>query len=180
MAFGTQESDSESSQGLMGQERYHFSSMMPGLHAQARARADEAYADPAGLQFGSTVDQMLPMGEYGLPIAATEGVKQLGRNLFAQTSGSRAFQGRVTPYNLEGVVGDAVRMSSPTLLPLSTQFALQRAAIAPALRQASFNFGIAPYEMAQRALSGSGSSTSSGSGLMVNLSDAIKAGAAAL
>lgn len=170
MSFGMQESGSQSNQGLMPEQRYYFGSMMPELFGQARTRADEAYADPGGLAFQPVVDQLLPIGPYGVPTSATEGVKQLGRDLFTGVSGSRAMRGWASPYNLEGVVGDSVRMASGQLVPLATQTAFTRAQMAPALRQAAFNFGVSPFEMVSRAVSGSGQSSSSGSGFMLDAS----------
>lgn len=176
MSFGHQSSGSESSQGLFGEQRMQFSQMLPGLYGQARQRADEAYADPGGLQYQGVVDTLLPTGRYGLPTAATEGVAQLGRDTFSRASAARFMRGGGSPYNLEGVLGDSMRMAAPTLLPLSSQFALAKAQMHPALRRAAFDFGIAPFEMANRAVSGSGSSTSSSEGLMMDLNSILKMG----
>lgn len=172
--YGEQESASESSQGLLPGQRAHFSGLAPGEFGYARKRARQAEADPGGLQYQGVVNQLLPMGKYGLPASANEGVYQLGRDLFTQASGSRARRGFQSPENLEAVLGDAVRMASGALIPQSTQVALQRAQMMPALRQASFGYASNPMQMINSLLSGSGQSTGSSSGFGFGASGGIK------
>lgn len=166
MSFGMGKQSSKQSQssGLDRPQRTLFSGWAPAEFGYARSRARAAEADPAGLAYRNVVDQMLPTGPYGLPYGATEGVYQLGRDLMSQYSGTRAQRGFNSPMNLEGVLGDAVRMAAPQLIPLSTNYALQRAQIAPALRQASFGYAQSPFEMLQSILSGSSSGKGSSSG----------------
>lgn len=159
-AINYNESSSESSQGLLPGQRGYFSGLAPDEFSYARKRARQAEADPGGLQYQGVVNQLLPIGKYGLPTGATEGVYQLGRDLFTQASGSRASRGFRSPENLEAVLGDAVRMASGTLIPQSTQVALQRAQMAPALRQAAFGYASNPMQMINSLLSGSAQSAS--------------------
>lgn len=165
---------SESSQGLMPTQRAWFSRRAPGLFGAFTDLANTGMGDPAGLQYEDTVNRMIPIGRYGLPTSATEGTYQVGRDLFSQASASRAGRGFRSPDNLEAVLGDAVRMASGTLIPLSTQFALQRAQIAPALRSAAFGYGRSPIDVLQNLLAGSGASSSSGSGFGFNAAGGYK------
>ena len=162
--FGKQSSKQESSQGLMPGERSYFSGLTPGYFRQFDTRAKQAMGDPGGLEYMNVVDRLLPTGRYGLPVGATEGVHQLGRDLFAQTSGARAARGFRSPDNLEAALGDAIRMASGQLIPLSTQFAMQRAQMAPALRSAAFGYGSAPLETLRNLLASSGASKGTSSG----------------
>lgn len=173
-SYGQSSSQSEQSQGLNPAQRAWFSRQAPGEFGRLQEFAARGAQDPGGLYYGQTVDQMLPIGRYGLPTGATEGVSQLGRDLYGQYSGSRAARGFNAPENLEGVIGDALRMASPQLLPLSTQFALQRAQLAPALRQASFGYGVAPFEAIRNILSGSGSGSSSANAFNLGLAGGAK------
>ena len=168
-SYGQQRSDSHSTQGLMPMQRQQFSNMTPGEFGYVRKRAREAEADPGGLQYQGVVDKLLPMGPYGLPEGATKGVYQLGRDMFTQASGSRAQRGFRSPANLEAVLGDSLRMASGALIPQSTQVALQRAQMAPALRQAAFGYASSPMQILQSLLAGSGESTGSSSGFGFSL-----------
>ena len=160
-AYGQSNSESEQSQGLTPAYRNWFSAQAPGEFGRLQGFADQARQDPGGLGYRSVVDQLLPIGRYGLPTGATEGVAQLGRDLYSQYSGSRANRGFRSPDNLEAVLGDALRMASPQLIPLSTQFAMQRAQMAPALQQSAFGYGAAPFDAIRNILASTGSGTSS-------------------
>ncbi len=160
MSFGKQDSESRSSQGLNPGERVAMSNQAPGIYNQYRQRADTAMGDPGGLEYQSTVDQLLPMGKYGMAQSADQGAYQLGKDLFTSASGNRAQRGFNTPYNLEGVLGDSMRMASSQLMPQANAFAMQRAQMAPALRQASFGYGSAPMQALQQLLAGSSQSGS--------------------
>lgn len=170
MSFGMNKSDSESnqSQGLNPGERVWFSDRTPGMFQQFQGRSQEAMNDPGGLQFRHVVDQLLPQGRYGMSLGADQGAMQLGRDIFTGASGNRAQRGFNSPYNLEGVLGDALRMSSSQLIPQANQFAMQRAQFMPQLRQAHFGFGSQPMQMLQQLLTGSSQGGSSGSGFGFN------------
>jgi len=88
--YQSQESSQQQSSGLTPGVRDYFSNITPRHFGYARKRALDAEKDPGGLAYSSVVDQLLPIGKYGLPVGATEGVYQLGRDLFTQASGSRA------------------------------------------------------------------------------------------
>ena len=92
-AYNQSKSQQEQSSGLTPGVRNYFSGLTPGYFKQAEQFSQQAAADPGGLQYQSTVDQLLPMGKYGLPASADQGVYQLGRDLFTQSSGSRAQRG---------------------------------------------------------------------------------------
>lgn len=160
------QSGAEQSSGLMGADRGWFSNISPGRFRQFERFAREAGNDPGGLAYQSTVDKLLPMGKYGLPQGAEGGALQLGRDSFAGASGNRAQRGFNTPYNLEGVMGDAFRMMSGSLLPLTTQTALTRAGMAPQLRQTAFGYKTSPMQVLQNFVAGSseGASRSAGYG----------------
>lgn len=164
MSFGQQSSESVSRRGLLPEQQYWASSQVPGLFGNVQQASQQAQTDPGGLQFQGAVNQLLPVGPYGVPTGATQGVMQLGQDLWSNASGARAARGGTSPYNLEGVLGDAVRMASPTLIPLATQTAFQRAAMAPQLRQSAFGYAMTPMQVISNLLSGTGESTSSSSG----------------
>ena len=156
--YNQSRSSQSSSQGLLPEQRQYFSGLAPSEFGFVQGLSRQARKDPGGLQYQNVVDQLLPIGRYGLPTGATEGVYQLGRDLFTGASGARAQRGFNQPENLEGVLGDAVRMASGQLIPQSTQVALQRAQMAPALRQAAFGYGMTPMQTLQQLLAGSGAS----------------------
>ena len=114
----------------------------------------------------NTVNQLLPMGRFGMSQGADQGISQLGREMFTSASGNRAQRGFNTPYNLEAVLGDSMRMASGQLIPQANEFAMQRAQMAPQLRQAHFGFGSQPMQAMQQLLTGSsqGGSESHGFG----------------
>lgn len=180
MSYGQQSSNSEQSSGLSPYYRNWFSTQTPDEYGYVRKRAREAERDPGGLQFMDTVNQLLPIGKYGLPTGATEGTYQLGRDLMTKYSGTRAMRGFNQPENLEGVLGDAVRMASGQLIPLSTQVAMQRAQMAPALREASFGYASSPMKVIQSLLSSSGQSKSSSSGFGFDVSKLVDPALAAM
>lgn len=163
-SYNQQSGSSSSSQGLTPEYRQYFSAQTPSAYARANAAAQQAQADPGGLAYQNVVNQLLPIGRYGLPTGATEGTYQLGRDLFTQASGSRAKRGFTQPENLEAVLGDAVRMASGQLIPQSTQVALQRAQMAPALQQSALGYGTAPIQTLQQLLAGSGQTQQQNSG----------------
>ncbi len=168
LGYNEHESEQQSSSGLFKPQRTYFSNISPKEFGYARGRALEAEQDPGGLQYQSVVDRLLPMGRYGLPAGSEAGVYQLGRDLFSRASGSRAQRGFTNPQNLEAVLGDSLRMASGQLIPQATQVALQRAQMAPALRQAAFGYGTAPLQFLQQLLSGSSEGTGSSSGFGFN------------
>jgi len=177
MSYG-QESHSQSS-GLNPDQRAWFSGQAPSLFRQSQGFSREAANDPGGLEYLNLIDNsLLPTGKYGLPQAATEGVYQLGRDLFANASASRAQRGFGQASNLEGVLGDAIRMASGQLIPISTQVALQRAQMAPALRQARFGYQMTPMQTLRDLLSGS--SVGQGSGFKFDASSLVQPIAAGL
>lgn len=181
MSYSQQSGKAKNSQGLMPEQRSYFSGQAPRLFGEAEGFARQAASDPGGLGFLNIIDNsLLPTGKYGLPTAATEGVYQLGRDLFTQASGSRAQRGFNTSANLEGVLGDAVRMASGQLIPMSTQVALERAKMAPQLQQARFGYQMTPMQTLQQLLSGSGQGQSSSSGFGFNAGELVKPAAAAL
>ena len=155
MSFGKQESEQRQSQGLNPGERVLFSNLAPHTFERFANRAKGAMNDPGGLDFMPTVDRLLPMGRYGMSQGADAGAMQFGRDLFTSASGNRAQRGFNTPYNLEGVTGDALRMASSQLIPQANAFAMQRAQMAPALRQAQFGYGAQPMQMLHGLLTGS-------------------------
>ena len=163
MSFGMQGSESQQQQtrGLSPGDRSYFSGLAAPRFANFEKYAEESRQDPGGLQYQSVVDQLLPLGPYGLPTGATAGVQQLGRDVWSNASSSRAQRGFGNDTNLEAVLGDAVRMASGQLIPLSTQVALERAKMAPTLRQAAFNYGKSPIEIINALLASSGEGTGS-------------------
>lgn len=176
MSFGQQKSSSTQTRGLLSPQHSYFSGLTPDLFTGVEGTSRGARDDPGGLEFMPTVDQLLPVGEYGLPPGAVAGAKQLGRDMFSSASGQRAARGGFSPENLEGVAGDAIRMAAPQLLPYSMQYALQRAAMAPSLRRASFGYAMTPMEVVSNLLAGSGEGRSSSSGFGFSLSDMSPSG----
>lgn len=179
MSFGSGGQSSSSTRGLAPDEHAYFSDKSRNLFTDTEGFSREAANDSGGLQYMSTVDQLLPLGRYGLPTSATEGTYQLGRDLFTQASGSRAQRGFSTPNNIEAVVGDAVRMASGQLIPQSIQMALTRAQMAPALRQAAFGYRMTPMQTLSNLLASSGASQGSGSQSSFDGSSLIGPGIAA-
>jgi hypothetical protein len=157
---GSSKSSSTSSQGLDRKQRGYFSGLTPQYFSRVDQAAQAGQQDPMGLRYQSAVDQALPVGRYGLPTGATEGAMQLGRDLFSQNSGARTLRGFNSPNSIDAVVGDAVRMASPTLIPLSTQFAMDRAKLLPELNQASFGYASAPLDSIKDLLAGSSNAKS--------------------
>jgi len=155
MSFGKEDSDSRQSQGLNPGERVWFSDRMPNKFKEFEAFAKRNMNDVGGLQFQNIRDQILPMGRYGMSQGADEGISQLGRDMFTGASGSRAQRGFNTPYNLEAVLGDSMRMASSQLVPAANQFALQRGQMLPMLRQAYFGYGSSPFDKMSNLLTGS-------------------------
>lgn len=176
MSYGQQGSESRESRGLMPAQREYFSGLAPGIFDEARGFSRAAALDPAGLEYLPAVERMLPTGRYGLPSNVDAGVFQLGRDLFSGASGARALRGFGTPASLEGVAGDALRMASGQLAPLMTQYALQRAAITPQLRQMAFGFQMTPSQILSNLLAATGQSQSDSSGFGFNLSGPVAEG----
>ena len=164
MSFGKEDSDSRQSQGLNPGERVWFSDRMPNKFKEFEAFAKRNMNDVGGLQFQNIRDQILPMGRYGMSQGADEGISQLGRDMFTGASGSRAQRGFNTPYNLEAVLGDSMRMASSQLVPAANQFALQRGQMLPALRQAYFGYGSSPFDKWSNLLTGSSQGGASSNG----------------
>lgn len=164
MSFGKQSSEQRSSTGLNPGERVWFSNRAPGAYRDVENLSTEAYNDPGGLAYQGVVDQLLPMGRYGQSQGADQGIMQLGREAFTGASGNRAQRGFNTPHSLDGVIGDAMRMASSQLIPQSNAFAMQRAQMAPALRQAAFGYGMTPMQTMQQLLTGSSQSGGTSSG----------------
>ena len=156
MSLGGGGSGSKSNQnsGVHGDERGWFNAISPDQFNSFDSVARQAKNDPGGLDYQGTVDKLLPMGRYGQSQGADNGIMQLGRDLFSSASSNRAQRGFNTPYNLEGVLGDSMRMASSQLIPQANQFAQSRAQMAPALRQASFGYGSAPMQVIQNLLNG--------------------------
>lgn len=177
MSFGKQESEQRTSTGVNPGERVWFSDRAPGAYNQFKYRAEEAMNDPGGLQFQGVVDQLMPMGRYGMSQGADQGISQLGRDIFTGASGNRAQRGFNTPYNLEAVLGDSMRMASSQLVPQANAFALSRAQMAPALRQAHFGYGSAPMQTLQQILSGSSQGGGNSSGFQFDSQAGQMAGA---
>lgn len=180
MSFGSQSASSQQSRGLLGPERAYFSGLTPRLFSDVERTAQAAQDDPGGLEFMPVVNQLLPVGEYGLPPGAVAGAKQLGRDVFGSASANRAMRGGYSPSNLEGVLGDAVRMASPQLIPISTQYALQRAQMAPALRRSAFGYAMTPMEVISNLLAGTGEGFSRSSGFGFSLGELPNAATAFL
>lgn len=163
-SYGSQKSESQSNQGLPAHWRsYYLDKSIPEFdYLQGRTRG---YAqDPGGLRWQGDVDRLLPTGKYGLHPNLEGSTLQLGRDLFSNASSSRAMRGFNTPPSLEAVTGDAIRMASPQLANLQTQYALARAQMAPELQKLSFGYEQTPMQILQNLISGSGASSSSGSG----------------
>jgi hypothetical protein len=169
MSFGKQQSEQRQSSGLNPGERVLFSNAAKGQFDRAQGLADEAYRDPGGLAYQGMVNQLLPMGRYGMAQSVDDGISQLGRDLFVGASGNRAQRGFNTPYNLEGVLGDSMRMASSQLVPQANQFAMQRAQFAPQLRQAAFGYGQIPFQNLSQLLTGSSQGGASSSGFQFAL-----------
>ena len=157
---GSTGSSQNQSQGLLPHQRNYFSNLAPGEFTSLKTLSNFGQRDPGGLDFMESVDKVLPIGKYGLSTSATEGVSQLGRDLYSQYSGSRSGRGFNAPENLEGVIGDAVRAAAPQLIPLATNLAMERARLASQFRQSSFGYGSAPFKAIRDILG----STSEGSG----------------
>jgi hypothetical protein len=170
MSFGGQGSHSQSDRGLSLYDRLYFGDRAREEFNYVKGQSDQAVRDPGGLAFMPTVDRLLPVGRYGLNPNADMGAQQLGRDMFGRASGSRASRGFNTAHNLEGVVGDAVRMASPTLMPLVQQYALARATAAPALRAASFGYAKSPMDIISNLLAASGQSNSESMGFGMGVS----------
>lgn len=170
MGFGVQSGSSKSTQGLIPGAREYFSNRSLPLFGDVEKASADAANDPAGLDFLPALNQLIPLGKYGLPVGAEAGVAQLGRDLFGQASSSRALRGGMTPMDLEGVLGDAIRSASGQLIPLSTQTAMQRAQMLPAFRQASFGYKMTPMDMVNKLLSGSGESSAKNFGFNAQIS----------
>lgn len=170
MSYGQQGSESQQSRGLMPEQRYYFSQQAPGAYKDLKQIGTTAGNDPAGLGFMSDVETLLPTGRYGLPASLDTSIYQLGRDMYGSASSARSLRGYNTPASYDAVVGDALRMASGQLASLATNYALQRASIAPQLRAASFGFYTSPYQYLSNLLAGTGegSSTSSGFGFDVS------------
>ena len=182
MSFGMNKSKQRSSQeqGVTRQTRGFLSDRIPTQYETFRTRANQAYADPGGLEFESTVNRLLPQGRYGQSLGADQGISQLGRDTFGFASGNRAQRGFNTPYNLEGVLGDAMRMASGQLVPEANAFALQRAQMMPALRQAQFGYGSSILDMISKLVSGgTGKAASDSFGFQAAMPGAGSGGAGA-
>lgn len=159
-AFGYQQSKSKQSSGLNKNQRTYFSNVAPSAYSTIEKQARMGMEDPGGLEFQPVVDQLLPMGQYGGAASADPGLRQWGRDMFTQAAGNRAQRGFNTPYNFEAVAGDAMRMAAPRITDIATNYALQRAQMAPTLRQSSFGYAQAPFENINNILSGSSSGKS--------------------
>ena len=155
MSFGSQSSDQQqqSQTGLLPEHRTYFSGLTPGLFSNVSQAARLGLEDPAGLDFTTQVDRLLPRGRYGVAPDAEMGVRQLGRDLFSQASAARALRGGYNPEHLESVLGDSIMAMSANIVPLQTQYAMARAQLAPQLRQAAFGFAVTPFQLASNILS---------------------------
>lgn len=178
MSFNRQSSNQKSRQGLDEPRAVMFSEMAPERFNQMERYSQEARNDPGGLQYRNTVDQLLPTGRYGMSQGADQGIMQLGRDMFSSASSNRAQRGFKSPHNLEAVLGDSMRMASSQLVPSANAWAMQKAQMAPALRQASFGYSSAPLNAIQNLLSGSGSGSGKSSGFGVDLSSLVGPAAA--
>jgi hypothetical protein len=174
VSFGKQESQSQQSSGLNPGERVAFSNQAQGQFGNLQHAAERAAADPGGLAYRSTIDQLMPTGRYGMSAGADQGISQLGRDLFTQASANRAQRGFNTPYNLEAVLGDSMRMASGQLVPQANQWAMQRAQFAPALRQATFGYELAPMQAFQQLLTGSSQGGSQANGFQMDASKPLE------
>jgi hypothetical protein len=180
MSFGGQDSSGTSDRGLSLYDRLYFGDRAKEEFNYVKGHSDAAVRDPAGLAFMPTVDRLLPVGKYGLHPGTEMGVHQLGRDMFGRASGSRAQRGFNTAHNLEGVTGDAIRMSTGTLLPLQTQYALSRAQMAPQLRGLSMGYAKTPMDVISNLLASSGSSQNQSEGVGMDASTLIPIAAAAI
>ena len=158
MSFGMQKSESDQRQdnGIVGSTRENINFAIPGEYQNIRRHADRAGHDPGGLEYQSIVDRLLPMGRYGQSAGADQGIAQWGRDLFSGASANRAQRGFNSPHSLEGVLGDSIRMAAPQLYQGANQFAMQRAQMMPALRQAAFGYHNTPMQVLQNLIAGSG------------------------
>lgn len=165
MSFGMQggHSSSESQQGLLPGQRNYFSGLAPTEYGNVKQASTESMADPAGTNFLPFIERLIPSGRYGLPASVDQGMYQLGQDMFSKASASRAARGFNTASNLEGVTGDAIRMVSGQMIPTLTNYALQRAAMAPQLRGAFMGYATTPMQIISNLLSGTGESSASSS-----------------
>lgn len=178
MSYGQQSSNSQSERGLPGIYRVHFLNESIPEFGYVQNLSHGAAADPSGSRFMTQVDRMLPVGKYGLHPNMDMAVGQIGRDMFSNASASRTLRGFNNANNLEAVTGDAVRMASPVLAPLVSQYALDRANMAPKLQQLSVGYGTTPMNILQNLIGGSGTSSSTSGGFGFDISELLKAAGA--
>ena len=153
--------ESQASKGLMSGDRANLSGQLSEMFPSIRQFGIQQAQDPLGLQYMDAVQRLMPTGPLGMSPAFSSGLNQIAKDLFGSASAARANRGGMAPSNLEGVVGDAIRMAAGQLAPWSTQMELARAGLAPQAAQSAMGFATTPFQLASNAVSGAGESAGS-------------------
>ena len=161
MGLGVQSSNSEqeSNSGLLRGDKSGISSYAAGLAPQLGGSL---------MNFVRSQTPSFNTGRYGVAEEFDPAIEMLGNNMFNKASGNAAAKGFVSPGNLEGVIGSAVREAAPQLAQLADSAAQRRLFGPDQIMAQRFGTGQNFLTALSQLLGGSASGNSSSFGFNVS------------
>lgn len=160
---------SQSNQGLLPGDKGAVSAGARRTYEDFLPASLQAAADPGGLGYRSTADELLPVGRFGLAPDVDAAVGQGINQALSQMSGTYATRGFVSPESQGAIAGSAIQNTLPSLLPAIQQYRLQRAQLPTQLQQIALGYRQQPLSVVPGLLGGSSAYQSDQSGFGFNV-----------